>query len=110
MTHLNRSAYTRSLSADGWKRNPHMNVREWMNNNSALVTIGAVVLLVIALGIILLQTGDGITSGPIMMYYYDLNEGRLIQVMSDQPAPVETASGPHDGMPAGVRAHVYTCG
>ena len=45
-----------------------------------------------------------------MVYFYDLNSGELFDVPADTMPPVETESGPHQGMPAGVRAHVFCCG
>lgn len=42
-------------------------------------------------------------------YFYDLNTGDLFTAPADRPGPIETDSGLHQGMPAGVRAHVYAC-
>lgn len=90
-----------------------MKVRDWMNNNSALVTIAAVVLLVISLGVIIMQTKGPGQIGPVELYFYDLNTGELFVAMSDQNPPITAPSGPYgdeNGPPAGVRAHVYACG
>jgi hypothetical protein len=45
-----------------------------------------------------------------MAYFYDLNTGQLFEVPVNTIGPVETESGPYNGMPAGVRAHVYCYG
>lgn len=89
-----------------------MKVRDWMNNNSALVTIAAVVLLVISLGVIIMQTKGPGSVGPIKLYFYDLNTGKLFVAMSDQVPPIDAPSGPYGerGLPGGVRAHIYSCG
>src|SRR5688572_11816004 len=90
-----------------------MKARDWMNNNSALVTIAAVVLLVISLGVIIMQTKPRGSVGPVELYYYDLNTGKLFVAMSDQNPPIDAPSGGFrgpDGPPAGVRAHVFGCG
>lgn len=86
-----------------------MSLREFANNNSAIVTLGAVVLLVIALGAIIMQTRGGSSGGVIDVYYYDLNTGQLFSGPSDQLAPIEAPSGPYNGKPGGVRAFVFSC-
>ena len=43
-----------------------------------------------------------------LRYFYDLNTGEVFEDVS-RPGPIETASGPHAGMPAGVRAVVFAC-
>ena len=45
-----------------------------------------------------------------MAYFYDLNTKELFEMPAGSPSPTETDSGPHNGMPAGVRAEVYCCG
>lgn len=86
-----------------------MSLREFANNNSAIVTLGAVVLLVIALGAIIMQTRGGGGSGIIDVYYYDLSTGQLFTGPSNQLAPIEAPSGPYNGKPGGVRAFVFSC-
>ena len=88
-----------------------MSLREFANNNSAIVTLGAVVLLVIALGAIIMQTrgGGGSRSSITDVYYYDLNTGELFPGPSDQIAPIDAPSGPYNGKPGGVRAFVFSC-
>jgi len=84
-----------------------MQLREFLNNNSALVTILAVVLLIVALGAIVMQIngGGGYTPRVVDVYYYDLDTGELFLEKSNEIPPVETASGPHNG----VRAYVFAC-
>lgn len=88
-----------------------MSLRDWMNNNSALVTIAAVVLLVVTLGWIILQAKGPSASRMKSQYYYDLNTGTIFTADSSEMPPIETPSGPDKtGKPAGVRARVFACG
>jgi hypothetical protein len=89
-----------------------MKLRDWMNNNSAVVTIGAVVLLIGALAAIIFQMKpSGYGPRVIDVYYFDLNTQKLFTAKSDQIPPIETPSGPVPGIgaPAGVRAYVFAC-
>ncbi|MCA9270633.1 MAG: hypothetical protein KDA41_19260, partial [Planctomycetales bacterium] len=45
-----------------------------------------------------------------MIYCYDQNTGELFEAPDAATPPLETASGPHRGMPAGVKAVVFSCG
>jgi hypothetical protein len=88
-------------------------VREWLNKNSAVVTIAAVVLLILSLAFIIMNI-----SGPprprervIPVYFYDLNTNQLFVGQSDQVPPIYAPSQPDkQGIPKGVRAFVYSCG
>lgn len=83
-----------------------MSIRDFLNNNSALVTILAVVLLIVALGFIVMQLGGGGNRvRTIPVYYYDLDTGELFERESDTIPPVETSSGEMNG----VRAFVFAC-
>lgn len=88
--------------------------RDFLNNNSALVTILAVVVLVISLGVIIMQTRGRGPMGPIDLYFYDLKTGKLFIAKSDQIPPIDAPGGPLETpqgpKPAGVRAHVFACG
>lgn len=92
-----------------------MNARDFLNNNSALVTIIAVVILVVSLGVIIMNTRGPGAVQTVDLYFYDLNTGQLFVAASDQippidvpgGQPIQTAQGPK---PAGVRAHVFACG
>ncbi len=88
-------------------------IRSFLNENSALVTIAAVVLLVLSLAFIVINSkSGGRSSGPIDVWYYDLNTGDLFEGTSDQIPPIEAPSGPlsgQAGVPAGVKAHVFAC-
>ena len=46
----------------------------------------------------------------LMAYFYDMNSKQLFTAPVNTPVPIETETGPYQGMPAGVRAHVYSCG
>ena len=90
-------------------------MRNWLNQNSAVVTIGAVMLLVLALAAIVVQMRPPSVGGPVEIWYYDLNTSELFTAKSDQLPPTDA---PSDGtgadtnptIPAGVRAYVYSCG
>lgn len=45
-----------------------------------------------------------------MAYFYDQNSAKLFEVPAFLEGPLATATGPHHGMPAGVRAIVFSCG
>ncbi len=88
-----------------------MSVREWLNQNPSVTTIGAIVLLGLCLWFIIhqLSTGPGSELNP-RAYYYDLNTGELFVDDSSKFPPIEAPSGPDpDGQPAGVRAIVFSC-
>jgi hypothetical protein len=91
-----------------------VNIREYLNNNSAVATIVAVVVLVLALGIIV-WTSRGPSTGPIETYYFDMNTQRLVTA-TGEPTPFDTGSGdfnyPAEGAgmhPAGVNAQIFSC-
>ena len=89
-----------------------MSIREYLNNNSAVATILAVVLLIVALGVIY-WTSSGTSRGPISVYYYDMNTKKLIEATGETP-PFDTGSGQYtytgnESGPAGVSAAVYSC-
>jgi len=91
--------------------------RKFINQNSAVVTIGAVTVLVLALAAIVLQMqGPGAGArGPQDIWFYDLNTGELFVAKSNKLPPI---AAPSDGteqdenpsIPAGVKAHVFSCG
>lgn len=88
-----------------------MKIRDTMNNNSAVVTIVAVVILVLSLGFIIMNSNKKGPRRVVELYYYDMNTGELFVGPSDQYAPIDAPSGPTaDGQPAGVRAYVFSCG
>jgi len=48
--------------------------------------------------------------GKPLAFFYDLNTKELFEGPADSPGPIDTPSGPCQGMPAGVRAHLFVCG
>ncbi len=89
-----------------------MSLREYLNNNSAVATIVAVVLLIVALGIIYWTTGSR-NAGPIATYYYDMTTQKLVAAEAQIP-PFDTGSSQYtysgnETGPAGVQAQVYSC-
>lgn len=83
-----------------------MSLRNFLNNNSSLATILAVVLLLISLGVIILQTRNANSHEAVGVYFYDMSSGQLFAAGSDQVPPISTPS----GADSGVRAHVFSCG
>ncbi len=87
-----------------------MNVREIMNNNPAMVTIGAVVILVLCLGAIMCQLkGPSGRGGPVDLYFLDESSGTLFTAESTVFPPIAAPSDT-GGTTSGVRAHVFGCG
>ena len=84
-----------------------MKSRNWINNNSAMVTIVAVVVLILSLGFIIISSRPtSYTPRVYDVYYYDLEKKELFVDKSNKYAPIETPSGKQTG----ARAYVYTCG
>jgi len=85
-----------------------MGLRETINQNSAVVTVGAVVLLIIALGVTVCSISGGGTSatGPGVGQQWFLDEGtnKLFAAEADAVPPIQAPSGKD-----GVRAYVFTC-
>lgn len=86
-----------------------MSFRMWINQHAGTASAIAVLLLVVALAVTLMF-GRPERLGMPDRYFYDLNTGELFMVSTDALPPIETSSGPFQGRPAGVQAHVYACG
>jgi hypothetical protein len=90
-----------------------MSVREYLNNNSAVATILAVVVLVVALGIIV-WSNKGPGGGDFQVYFYDLNTQTISAQSPRLPSPYDVGGGTteyFDGTHgSGVRATIYVCG
>ncbi|MFA9477795.1 hypothetical protein ACERK3_05745 [Phycisphaerales bacterium AB-hyl4] len=85
-----------------------MNVREWLNNNSAVVTIVAVLVLCFALAFII-WNNTPTRPGPIDIYFVDLNTGELFVGKNNEHPPIQAPSD-NEGEYNGVRIHMYSCG
>lgn len=89
-----------------------MNIREFLNNNSAVATIMAVVLLVIALGVIVWQS-KGPSAGQFDSFYYDLNTQEIFVDDATLSVPFDRGTGTFeyfDGAKgSAVRAMIFTC-
>lgn len=84
-----------------------MKARNWLNNNSAMVTILAVVVLILSLAtIIITMRPASYTPRVIDVYYYDLDTKQLFVDKSDKYPPIATPSGGQKG----ARAYVFSCG
>lgn len=82
-----------------------MSMREWLNNNSTMVTGVTVVVLVVALGFVYLQQRGPSYTGPSEVYYWDLEREEPFSHAVGAVPPIEAPSGGQ-----GVRAHIFTCG
>lgn len=90
-----------------------MGVREYLNNNSAVATIIAVVVLMIALGIMVWSNRGGGGAGSGQMFYYDLNTQTISRQPRTSPSPLDTGNGTFkyfDGnLGSSVRATIFAC-
>lgn len=88
-----------------------MKLRDWMNNNSAIVTVGAVALLCVAVGLLIYESRGPSYYIPSKAYFYDLNTGKLFAASAKDIPPIAAPSGPYHGDKAGgVKAYIYACG
>lgn len=89
-----------------------MNVREFINNNSAVATIMAVVLFAVALAIIVWQN-KGPSAGQYESFYYDLNTQEIFVDDATLSTPFDRGGGTFeyfDGVKgSAVRAMIFTC-
>ena len=80
-------------------------LREWMNQNSSLVTIAAIAILVIAIGAIFWNNRDDRGVGPIdEVWFYVPETKEMFAADSKLLPPID-----RNGKKA-VKAHVYGCG
>ena len=94
-----------------------MGLREWLNQNSALTTVAAVVILFCALGFSVFKiTGKnpGIDKDA-QAYYYDLVEGKIfggkmLNTLSPIDGPNGTVEHKGEARRAGFRAYIFACG
>ena len=86
-----------------------MGLRDSMNNNSAVVTIGAVALLVVALLVLVMQFGGGSGTNKLAasvkgFWFYDTGTNQFYIASLDDIAPVIAPSGK-----PGIQAMLFTC-
>jgi len=87
-----------------------MGLRNTLNRNPTLTTIGALVLVGLCLFASSWLTFTGGITPPESHYFYDLNTGEIF-VDKLQRGPITTSSGQTDeGGAAGVKAFIFTCG
>ena len=80
--------------------------RNWLMQNNAVATAGAVAILVLALGAIFWQLkGPSRPSGDRKSWFYDLGTGKLLIRDIDEIPPIQT-----DGGNLAVKAFVFACG
>ncbi|MEM6332802.1 MAG: hypothetical protein AAF823_05620 [Planctomycetota bacterium] len=85
-----------------------MSVRSFLNNNPAVMTIGAIVVLLVCLAVIYNNLGGGgaRAARDIDFYYYDEGTGEVFTASGREIPPIDAPSGPR----AGARAVIYGCG
>jgi len=81
-------------------------MREWLNRNSAMVTVVAVVVLVAALGLVVWNMSSGRSGGAAQAYFFDPNTQQLIPADAMKAPPFQVSTGPEQA----VGAVVYACG
>jgi hypothetical protein len=91
-----------------------MSIRERLQQHPTAVLLTCFALLAISVGVLVyfFQSGSSRQQQQApesLAYFYDQNSKKLF-VASAQAGPIETESGPYQGEPAGVQAHVFACG
>ncbi|MCC7191866.1 MAG: hypothetical protein IT444_03695 [Phycisphaeraceae bacterium] len=94
-----------------------MKLRDWVNKNSAVVTILAVLILILSLAAIVWNSTPT-SYKPVDMWYYDMGSeapdhlDRLFAGKGNELPPIASPSGKlnENGEPMGARAWVYSCG
>lgn len=79
--------------------------REWVNQNSAVVTVAAVVVLVLSLAIIINQGRGRSAPKPGNAYFYDVVTKEYFTDSATKIPPITSPAGNE-----AVRAHFFTCG
>ena len=87
-----------------------MGWRDTINNQAPWFTAAAVVLMVVALVVFYESMSPEEPWSPAPRWYYDLNRGRLFVSSGDQVPPILAPGQATDEEPAGVAAHVISCG
>lgn len=88
-----------------------MGLRDTLNQNSAVVMVIAVLGIVVCAVLIGRGLSRGSSAGVGEVHYYDLNTDKIFIGVAQRQEPVEAPSGPTaEGKPAGVRAHIVSCG
>lgn len=99
-------------SNSDFKKGRFMQLRDWLNKNSTLVTVGAIVVLCLALGYVFMKGGggDSVASYSNSHYFLDEGTGKLFAAPVESVAPIEAPSNKgKKGKPAGVRARIFVC-
>jgi len=79
--------------------------RDWINQNSAVVTVASVVVLVLSLAIIINQGRGRSTPEPGNAYFYDTVTKEYFTDSATKIPPITSPAGNE-----AVRAHFFTCG
>ncbi len=81
--------------------------REWVNQNSAAVTIGAVVILIFSLAYLWFSNSSGSPGSRAVMnaYFYDVESNEMFEAKADELPPIMSKNN-HKA----YKAYVFTCG
>lgn len=82
-----------------------MTIREWVNKNSAAVTVGVILVLLVALGFIIKSSVGGGAGEAKPKWFYCLETQQLFGADISSISPIESPWGGE-----GVEAIVYFCG
>ena len=93
-------------------------VRDWANQNSTIITVAAVLLLIASLGLIVVNIRPTPPAPSPKLYFYDLGStspnplDRLFVAEPSELPPIVPPSGKNqeNSAPGGVRAYVFACG
>ncbi len=84
-------------------------IRDWANDNSAAVTIGAIVVMIASLALLWINMRGPSRSGPSDVpdvYFYDVDTKKFFVAAHDELPPIDTESGTNKGF----RAFIFGCG
>lgn len=91
-----------------------MQLRRFVNQNRHKAIVLSIVAIVVCAVVLVGRSVPDEPSTPpelvSMAWFFDRNTGELLPLPDTTEGPVETDSGQYNGQPAGVRAHVYSCG
>jgi len=93
-------------------------MRQYLNQNPKITLGVAIAVIGICLIVLIIRLwpdsaeANGVDGKrpPPQAWFYDRNTKELFPMPIHTTGPIETGSGPYNGEPAGVRAHVFACG
>lgn len=79
--------------------------RDWVNRNSAIVTVASVALLVVSLAVIISSNSTPTAPPPGEAYFYDVQSKEYFTDKATKIPPIKSSAGNE-----AIRAHFFTCG